>query len=199
MKLILASNSPRRRELMTAAGFDFTVRAASVDERAIERRFFEHHGEKTPEALAMTLAEAKGRAAAPAPDEIIVAADTVVALGPEFLGKPKDPDDAKRMLRLLSGKVHRVATGVCLLRHDARQSFFASAEVRFFPLDEFQDAWIERYVASGSPMDKAGAYGIQDAGSLLIESVSGDYYSVVGLPIAVLARELHRFAPELFV
>lgn len=197
--MILASQSPRRIELMREAGYTCTVHPADIDETP---RPGEH-----PLALVERLARAKAEAVAgafAAPGEIVVAADTIVTIDGEILGKPRDAEDACRMLRLLSGRTHQVATGVCIARGagseeppsgapdsdapHAIDSFVSVTDVSFYPL---ADEHIERYVATGEPMDKAGAYGIQGAGGrMLVRGIRGDYYNVVGLPIAELARHL---------
>ena len=186
--MILASQSPRRIELMREAGFDVAVIPADIDETALP--------DEAPFALVERLARAKGAAVAAShgtPGEIVVAADTIVALDGEILGKPHDETDAHRMLRELSGRTHQVATGVCIAHvgedpANAR-SFVDVTDVTFY---ELTDAEIDAYVASGEPMDKAGAYGIQGArGRMLVRSIDGDFYNVVGLPIARLARTLN--------
>lgn len=203
--MILASQSPRRIELMREAGYACTVKPADIDETP-------HPGEH-PLALVERLARSKAQAVASemaAPGELVIAADTIVTIDGEILGKPRDTEDAKRMLRLLSGRTHQVATGVCIATGELRKteppasgpqdahegtppagiidSFVAVTDVSFYPLSE---AHIEAYVASGEPMDKAGAYGIQGAGGrILVRGIRGDYYNVVGLPIAELARHL---------
>jgi septum formation protein len=141
--------------------------------------------------MAQRLAAEKATAAAEVyPQRYIIAADTMVVLDGHMLGKPEDAQDAARMLRLLSGREHTVITGVCL-RFGAREHRFAEeTRVRFYPL---RTETIDRYIATGEPMDKAGAYGVQGCGALLVESVAGDYCNVVGLPIARLIRELEVF------
>lgn len=187
-RLLLASASPRRVELLREAGFDPVVAPQDIDETPKE-------GEK-PEALVERLAYRKAlsaRAEACAGD-VILAADTTVALDGVELGKPANEADAKRMLALLSGKKHTVSTGVCLIvgvgNMDAQlniRCFVESAEVEFYELDQ---ADIDAYVASGEPLDKAGAYGIQGKGRALIKGIKGDYYTVVGLPVARVLRTL---------
>ena len=181
MNYILASASPRRRELLALAGLAFEVCAPGADETLLP-------GED-PQAAALRLAALKAEeAAARHPGACIVAADTiVVAPGGEMLGKPTDAADAARMLGLLSGREHRVVTGVCLRCGTRARRFAQETSVKFYPLTR---AEIERYIATGEPMDKAGAYGIQGRGALLVESIAGDYFNVVGLPIARLMREL---------
>lgn len=190
--MILASQSPRRIELMREAGYPITVSPADVDETPLP--------DETPFELVARLAEAKalriaGRRAAPG--DLVLAADTIVTIDGEVLGKPADAEDARRMLRRLSGRTHQVATGVCLARGAARGqepqadvSFVSVTDVTFYPLT---DAEIDAYVASGEPLDKAGAYGIQGAGGrMLVEKIDGDFYNVVGLPIARTVREIER-------
>lgn len=188
--MILASQSPRRRELLEAAGFELTVVPASIDEA---RRA----GEK-PVALVERLACEKAAAVADrlgseSDGEPVVAADTIVWTDDgAVLGKPADDADAARMLRELSGRTHHVSTGACLLAlardgHRARRSFVETTDVTFW---ELTDAQVDAYVASGEPADKAGAYGIQGAGRMLVRGIRGDYENVVGLPVARLVREL---------
>jgi len=183
MHYILASASPRRRELLTLAGFAFGIRVPDIDEAVSP--------EWSPGEAARELARQKAEAvAAQCPEHCIIAADTIVVLDKLILGKPKDTQDAVRMLRLLSGREHRVITGVCLMQNSRQRVFSQETSVRFYPL---RDDEIERYVATGEPMDKAGAYGIQGRGALLVESIAGDYFNVVGLPVARLVRELGEF------
>ena len=187
--MILASQSPRRIELMREAGYDVTVIPADIDEAA-------RPGEE-PFELVERLARTKAAAVAAThgePGELVVAADTIVTLDGEILGKPHDATDARRMLRELSGRTHQVATGVCVAHagtaesSDAVQSFVEVTDVTFY---ELTDDEIDAYVASGEPMDKAGAYGIQgEGGRMLVRGIDGDFYNVVGLPIARLARTL---------
>ena len=189
--MILASQSPRRIELMREAGFDFRVAPADIDESPRE-------GE-TPFELVERLAVSKAACIADTvaePGELVVAADTIVAIDGELLGKPADAADAHRMLRELSGRTHQVATGVCLIvagdSARARHSFVDVTDVTFYDLT---DEEIDAYVASGEPLDKAGAYGIQGVGGrLLVRDIDGDFYNVVGLPIAKTVRAIRRYA-----
>lgn len=197
-------------------GLSFEVITSHVDEDAVEASVLQRFsGEeiradmyKIAEAVAMAQAHAKAEAVlesvSGAEDVIVIGSDTVVVTEDEILGKPKDEADARRMLTKLSGKTHRVYTGVAILKkcggesslssEDGVQSrcFSAFADVKFHDLDALQEKEIERYIAGGSPMDKAGAYGIQDEGALLIDSIAGDYYAVVGLPVAQVNRELQK-------
>ncbi|MGN0562272.1 MAG: Maf family protein [Candidatus Fimenecus sp.] len=179
MKLILASNSPRRAEILTKGGFSFEKRVADTDETL--------PANLSPAAAVETLAQRKGRAVFRAADEVVLAADTVVALENRILGKPKDENDAKEMLRALSGHTHSVFTGVYITDGKREFLFHVQTRVTFYQLT---DAEIDAYVQSGEPMDKAGAYGIQGRGALLVEKIDGDYLNVVGLPLAKTARIL---------
>jgi len=175
--LTLASHSPRRREILERAGILFEVRAAGVDESVVE-------GE-SPEQHVRRLARAKAEAV----DSLgpVLGADTVVVAAGEILGKPKDARDAVRMLRLLSGRWHSVLTGVCLLAGGQAAVESESTRVHFAPLSEDE---ILDYVASGEPMDKAGAYAIQGLASKFIDRIEGCYFNVVGLPVSRVYRLL---------
>lgn len=193
-KIILASASPRRRELLSLVTKEFTVVTADVDERAAEIKMEE---EGTP-ALKVSehLAEIKAKAVFDSLSEeekensIVIGADTSVILGDVIYGKPEDRVDAVRMLSSMCGKEHVVATGVALFAGSKKNIFTEETRVEFYRLDEFQSKLISDYCDSGSPYDKAGSYGIQDMGALLIKRIDGDYSNVVGLPVARLAREL---------
>jgi septum formation protein len=182
--LLLASASPRRADLLRAAGIPFEVRPAAVDEAVLP--------DETPDAYVRRAARAKARAIADAsPARIVVAADTTVVVGGTLLAKPVDGDDAARMLRLLSGREHQVLTGICLIRpadagagrHEAVD--VVQTTVEFAALSPAELDW---YVASGEPMDKAGAYAIQGLASRFITRVDGCYANVVGLPVSQLYR-----------
>lgn len=186
--LILASQSPRRIELMREAGFDVDVIPADIDETPMP-------GE-SPFALVERLAASKAQAVAAAhaqAGEIVLAADTIVTVDGEALGKPADDADAHAMLRRLSGRTHQVATGVCLLRASGgvpavQDVFSVVTDVTFYDLTEDE---IDAYVVSGEPADKAGAYGIQGVGGrMLVRGIDGDFYNVVGLPIAEVVRHI---------
>jgi septum formation protein len=186
--LILASNSPRRRELLAQVGWSFTVDPADVDEQML--------AEESPEYYAVRVAQDKAQVAARrAGSGIVIAADTIVVLDNEVLGKPRDVRDATRMLTMLSGREHRVITGVAVMdaATGSSESRAVSTRVRF---RELRKEAIDAYVATGEPMDKAGAYGIQERGALLVERIEGCYYNVVGLPLAVLAEMLEGFAVD---
>ncbi|NUL81740.1 MAG: septum formation protein Maf [Armatimonadetes bacterium] len=174
MRLLLASNSPRRKELLARAGYQFEVAPQDVDEKPFLSL-------APAQEAAIRCAEAKARSAFEACGGVVLAADTVVEIEGDYLDKPVDAPDAARMLRLLSGREHRVTTGVCVWSQKGSDSLAATTRVWFRSLDA---ELIERYVASGEPMDKAGAYGIQDFGALLVERIDGCYFNVVGLPIS---------------
>jgi septum formation protein len=179
MDLILASQSPRRSELLTTAGFNFRVRARPVKEQRAP-------GEP-PEAYAIRLAREKSEAAWQHADEIVLGADTIVVVASRVLEKPRDPSEAREMLEALSGREHTVITGICL-RHSAGAILDSeSTQVRFAALSPSE---IDAYVASGEPMDKAGAYAIQGLASKFVERIDGCYFNVMGLPLARVYRHL---------
>lgn len=179
MHLILASGSPRRQEILRNAGFDFEVRPSSVNEDPLP-------GE-APEAMVMRLAQQKALHTAPdaPPGSIVLGADTTVFVDGEILAKPLDATDAARMLRLLSGRVHAVLTGVSIVESPGRvvASGCERTEVRFRALTETD---IRDYVASGEPFDKAGAYAIQGRASRFVTRIEGCYFNVMGLPVALV-------------
>jgi len=177
--LVLASKSPRRREILTAAGIEFIVRNADLIE--------ERDPGETPENYVRRLAEAKASVVERGSDEIVLGADTEVVIDGEVLGKPKDPADAARMLRLLSGREHEVITGICLFAEGRKIVDSARTRVRFVRLTSRE---IEEYVNSGEPMDKAGAYAIQGLASKFIVDIEGEYFNIVGLPVALVYRHL---------
>ena len=180
--VVLASASPRRADLLTAAGVSFEVRPVEVDERPLD-------GE-APADYVSRVALDKARACAAPAGAVVLAADTVVVVDGRILGKPADDADAARMLRLLSGRAHDVLTGV-VVRRDAREATAVdSTAVSFTPLDEADIAW---YVASGEPLDKAGAYGVQGLASRFVARIDGSYSNVVGLPVALACRMLSAF------
>jgi septum formation protein len=207
--LVLASASPRRQELLRNAGIAFVVQAANVDERLIA-------GE-SPRESAERLAREKALAVwRNRPQDVVLGADTIVVVDDVILGKPKDADDAARMLRMLSGREHRVITGVCivkspLLAKAARSGapeksplkpraalsgapdVFVCSETTVVTMNELSDDEIRGYVATGEPMDKAGAYAIQGRASRWIPRIEGDYSNVVGLPVALVWKMLREF------
>ena len=180
--LVLSSSSPRRAELLQAAGLPFVVRAASVDET--------RHADETPDAYVRRLAVAKARAAAAAPHELVLGADTVVVAGDASglvcLGKPADARDAAAMLRQLAGRTHDVLTGVALVRAGAPVAVdVAATRVTFAPMSDSDVAW---YVATPEPYDKAGGYAVQGLASRFVTAIDGSYANVVGLPVELVCR-----------
>lgn len=185
--IILASKSPRRQELIQKITGDFEVITADEPDMLPEGI--------APEEAPVYLASCKaGAVAAAHPDKTVIGADTVVILDDEIMGKPADTSDARRMLAALSGKKHKVVTGCCIIRGDRRRSFSDVTEVEFYPLSGSE---IDDYIATGEPFDKAGAYGIQGQGALLVKGIVGDYFNVMGLPVAQLKRELESFVKGL--
>jgi septum formation protein len=180
--LVLASQSPRRSEILRQAGIPFTRRVAAIDETPLE-------GEK-PEDYVVRLAELKALAVPAGPGETVLGADTTVVIDGEMLGKPADAADARRMLARLSGRQHEVITGICLKRGVEVVRDCATTKVWFALMSARE---IEEYVSSGEPMDKAGAYAIQGLASKFIEKIDGCYFNVVGLPVALVFGHLQRF------
>lgn len=182
-KIILASASPRRRELLATAGLEFEICVKEVDESIPEG---------TPPAVAAELTATKKALATAAehPNDIVIGADTIVVDGESILGKPHCKEDATAMLSILSGKEHTVITGVCIACEGKTEIFHKKSKVKFYPLS---DKEIADYVATGEPMDKAGAYGIQGKGSVLVEEIEGDYFNIVGLPVASTVRAIRKY------
>ena len=186
MRIILASASPRRRELLAQIGLDFEVKVSNVEEKAeatdVEALVEELSGQKA-KAVLMEIPEDER-------DVLVIGADTVVAIGNEILGKPKDRQDAERMLRALSGREHQVYTGVTLLYRQGiqvkRRTFHEATKVCFYPMTAEE---IDFYAATSEPMDKAGAYGIQGVFARYVQGIEGDYNNVVGLPVGRLYQE----------
>ncbi len=187
MELILASASPRRRELLGLITPDFRVETAGVEEQLPEgippQLAVQQLSRRKAQALRRSRRE-QGLAEA-----VILGADTVVAVDRRILGKPRDAEEAAAMLRLLSGREHSVYTGVTLLAAEREEAFVQETKVRFYPLTEEE---IAAYIATGEPFDKAGGYGIQGRGSMLVWGITGDYFNVVGLPVARVARLLKK-------
>ena len=182
MKLVLASASPRRREILSSAGLSFVVRVSNVPE--------ERGPQEAAVAYVRRLAEEKAFAVPMDDGEVILAADTVVVLDEHVLEKPRDAADAARMLRLLSGREHEVITGICLRSADRKIVDSETTRVRFIELNE---AEIAAYTSSGEPMDKAGGYAIQGLASKFIDRIEGGYFNVVGLPMPMAYRHLKDF------
>lgn len=186
MNVILASQSPRRRELLGLFHIPFTVRVADVDETLVP-------GAPAFDEVAR-LSRLKAQAVERQADDVVIAADTIVVCDGRILGKPHDPEEAKEMLRLLSGRDHQVMSGMTVLRGENATTVTEVTDLHFRELSEKE---IDEYVASGESMDKAGAYGIQGGAALFCRRMEGDYYNVVGLPVCRLAEILRELAPEL--
>lgn len=186
MQLILASQSPRRQELLRLFGLPFRVEAADIDETM--------DPQKAPFDEVARVSRCKAAAVRRESEDVVIAADTIVVCDGMVLGKPHSTREATRMLTLLSGRDHQVMTGVTVLCGERQVSFTEVTDLHFRTLDA---AEIERYVRSGEPMDKAGAYGIQGGAALFCERLNGDYYNVMGLPVCRLGQVLKEMAPEL--
>ena len=182
MSLILASQSPRRRELLGLTGLDFVVRVADIDETM--------DLSKSPFDEVARVSRLKALAIPREPGDVVVAADTIVVCDRDVLGKPKSEDDAFRMLRMLSGRNHQVMTGMTVIRGEETVTCTEVTDIHFRDLS---DGEIRAYVASGEPMDKAGSYGIQGGAALFATRLEGDYYNVMGLPVCRLAMILRQF------
>jgi len=181
--LVLASRSPRRREILRHAGIPFVIRVTEVDESLLP-------GE-APQDYVTRIAAEKAHAVAAGPDEVILGADTTVVVESQILAKPLDSADAVRMLQLLSGRCHQVLTGICLKADSRMVVDCADTSVWFAPLTRQE---IDDYVATGEPMDKAGAYAIQGLASRFVERIEGCYFNVMGLPVSLVYRRLREFA-----
>ena len=185
MRLILASQSPRRQQLLQLLRVAFTVCPADIDEAMDPARL--------PQNEVARVSKLKAEAIARNPGDVVIAADTIVVLEDRVLGKPADKADAMEMLRALSGRDHQVMTGMTVLRDGASVTHTEITDVHFRPLTEEE---ILRYVETGEPMDKAGAYGIQGFAAPFVEGIRGDYYNVMGLPVCRLEQMLRSIAPE---
>jgi septum formation protein len=186
MELILASQSPRRKELLELFRLPFTVRIADIDETMDLN--------KAPYDEVARVSRCKAEAVTREADDVVIAADTIVVCQGRVLGKPRDTADAKAMLSLLSGRDHQVMTGLCVIRGEKCVTATEVTDIHFRNLSE---AEIDAYVATGDPMDKAGSYGIQGGAALFAEKMVGDYYNVMGLPVCRLWKILKELAPEL--
>ena len=186
MQLILASGSPRRKELLSLFGIPFVIRAADIDETMDKT--------KAPFDEVARVSRLKALAVSREADDIVIAADTIVVCGGAVLGKPHSREEAISMLERLSGRDHQVMTGCTIARGEKTETFTEVTDLHFRPLRE---AEIIRYVDSGEPMDKAGAYGIQGGAALFCEKIVGDYYNVMGLPVCRLGQVLRMIAPEI--
>lgn len=185
MQFILASGSPRRRELLGLFGIPFVVRAADIDE-AMDPA-------KSPYDEVARVSCCKALAVERGPEDVVIAADTIVVCGDRVLGKPHSRSEAVEMLTMLSGRDHQVMTGCTVVCGDRRETFTEVTDLTFRELSMEE---IERYVDSGEPMDKAGAYGIQGGAALFCPGMRGDYYNVMGLPVCRLGETLRKFRPK---
>ena len=186
MQLILASASPRRKELLGLFRIPFTIRVADIDE-AMDPG-------KPPYEEVARVSRLKALAVNREPEDVVIAADTIVVCEGRVLGKPRTEEEAVQMLCLLSGRDHQVMTGCTVLRGAAAETFTEVTDLHFRSLSRKE---IEHYVATGEPMDKAGAYGIQGGAALFCQRMSGDYYNVMGLPVCRLGEVLKQIAPEI--
>ena len=186
MSLILASASPRRKELMGLYHVPFVIRAADIDETMAP--------DADPAAEVGRVSCLKARATPREPGDVVVAADTIVVCDGKVLGKPRSPEEAVDMLTMLSGRDHQVMTGVTVLREDMAETFTEITRIHFRELSQGQ---IRAYVDTGEPMDKAGAYGIQGGAALFCSHMIGDYYNVMGLPVCRLGEVLRKMAPDM--
>ena len=186
MQLILASQSPRRRDLMGLFHIPFAVCSADIDETMDPG--------KDPAAEVARVSRAKAEAISRTGEDVVIAADTIVVLDGRILGKPTDEADAAAMLSALSGRDHQVMTGLTVLRGDTALTRTEISHIHFRPLSQKE---IAAYVATGEPMDKAGSYGIQGGAALFAEKLHGDYYNVMGLPVCALFQMLREIAPEI--
>jgi septum formation protein len=185
--LILASSSPRRKELLENLRLTFTISSSEVDES--------FDPTLSPEDVVMDLAERKAKVIFKEnPEAFVIGSDTIVVVNGQVLGKPTDEADAKGMLEKLSGRKHEVYTGVSILSPNGTARFFERTEVWFW---ELTDEEINFYVQSGEPLDKAGGYGIQQLGSMLVKKINGDYFAVMGLPASRTYRELKRLGYQM--
>lgn len=182
MRVVLASQSPRRRDLLSLIGVRHSIRPADINESPLP--------DEDPVSCVERLARAKAeRVAVDEPNALVIGADTVVVADDRILTKPQDRDDARRMLLALQGRVHRVLTAVCVTRGADIASGVEAVNVWFRPLSE---ADVDGYIATGEPMDKAGAYGIQGYGATIVERIEGDFFAVMGLPLVLLTRLMRQ-------
>lgn len=186
MNLILASQSPRRKELLGLLGIPFTIQVSQADETM--------EPGQSPAQQVAEVSRRKALATVVSAEDVVIAADTIVVCDDVILEKPKDRQDACRMLKMLSGRSHQVMTGMTVRYGSQLNSCTEITDVTF---RELSDREIERYVDSGEPMDKAGAYGIQGGAAIFAEKLCGDYYNVMGLPVCRLVQVLREFVPEL--
>ena len=180
--IILASASPRRKEILQLADLSFNIMPSDAEEITTKTE---------PQEVVMELASIKAKDIYERSDKqsMVVGADTVVAYKGQILGKPSDEEDARRMLSMLSGQTHEVYTGVCVIEDGQIKTFYEETKVTFYEISEDE---IDRYIGTGEPMDKAGSYGIQGKAAVFIKGIEGDYYNVVGFPIARFLHEITK-------
>ena len=188
MAIILASKSPRRSELLARMGVEFTVKTSKIDEK------MDPFANPADEVARVSLAKAQAVRGTCHPDDIIIGADTIVVCDGLTMGKPRSESEAFSMLRRLSGRDHQVLTGLTVLGGDCTENLTVTTTLRFRALS---DAEIRNYIATGEPMDKAGAYGIQGLAAMFVVGLDGDYYNVMGLPVCTLTILLRRFGVKL--
>lgn len=182
-KVILASESPRRRELLSSLGINYTTSSSGIEEVFDTSIPLE-------EALKRVAYQKAEAVAKQYPNDVVLGADTIVVVDDQILGKPENDDEARKMLRMLSGREHRVLTGTAILYQNESETYVEETKVTFYELEEEMIDW---YIATKEPKDKAGAYGIQGKGSILVKRIEGDYYNVVGLPLASTYRYLQKY------
>ena len=197
-RLILASQSPRRKELLHLTGIPFTAETADVDEEALtyilKNKYDNEPFSVMAAMIVMNLARAKAQKILDTHlDAVVIGSDTIITIDSSILGKPSSSDDAMGMLRSLSGREHHVFTGVSIVSGGKSETFFSVTRVGFYPWSQKEELLARRYIDTGSPMDKAGAYGIQDMGALFIRGIKGDYYTVMGLPVSAVYNRLQNF------
>jgi len=180
--IILASASPRRKEILEQAGINFKIIPSSYNEESLEITTIDEYSKKLSYYKALDVYEKH-------PNDTIIASDTIVVIDNQILGKPKDFDDAYRMLNLLQGRKHSVITSVCIMHQDKTELFLSKSYVTFYKMS---DTDIKEYINTKEPMDKAGSYAIQGKAAKYIRSISGDYYTIVGLPIAKVIKSLKK-------
>lgn len=185
-RIVLASQSPRRAELLGRLGLEFEVEPPDIDESYVDHEMPAAHAERLAREKAVTVARRQ-------PDALVIGSDTIVVLGDDVLGKPRDAAEALTMLLRLEGRDHQVFTGIAVAHGDRIESALEQVRVRFRSL---RRAECEAYVATGEPLDKAGAYGIQGFGSALVECIEGDYFAVMGLPVVRTLALLKRLGWE---
>ena len=188
MAIILASKSPRRQELLARMGLEFTVKASRIDEK------MDPFAHPSDEVARISLAKSQAVVDSRAPEDIIISADTIVVCDGLMMGKPHSESEAFSMLRRLSGRDHQVMTGLTVIGDGRTENLTVTTTLRFRALS---DQEIRNYIATGEPMDKAGAYGIQGLASMFVVGLDGDYYNVMGLPICTLTVLLRRFGVKL--